>query len=88
MRAIAWLKALTSCANAKLSPSVIALILVAALLHYHTQRIALPLPPTLFLLQFLSLFKVIISHAFVRVESLLLLSLLRLSSSLGPLFDP
>ena len=74
MRAVAWLKALTSCANARLSLSVIALILGAAPLHCHTQRTIIP--AALFLLQSLTLLKEIASYVFVQSVSLLLHSLL------------
>ena len=74
MRAAAWLKALTSCVNARLSLSVIALILVVAPLHCHTQRTIIPF--ALFLLQSLALLKEIASYVFAQPVSLLLHSLL------------
>ena len=75
MRAVAWLKALTSCANARLSLSVIALILGAAPPHCHTQRTIIP-AAALFLLQSLTLLKEMPSYAFAQPVSLLLHSLL------------
>ena len=74
MKVVAWSKALTSCANARLSLSVIALILVGALLHYHTQMTTIP--PVIFLLQPPTLLKVMFSFVFVQLGSLLLRTIL------------
>ena len=65
MRVVAWLKALTSCANARLSLNVITLILVDVLPRYHIRMITIL--AALFLLQSLILLKEILSFVFVQV---------------------
>ena len=65
MRAVAWLKALTSCANARLSLNVITLILEDVLPRYHIRMTTIL--AALFLPQSLVLLKEIPSFVFVQV---------------------